>query len=478
MKHKIVGAASALALLVAGCGGGSEPAPPPPPIGINPPPAPAPPTTSCELRDRQEWVGAQMQEWYLFPDLLPTNLDPSPYSTVQDYINALTAAARAQRRDRFFTYITSIAEENAFFSSGETAGFGIRLSIDATARRVFVTEAFEGAPALAAGIDRGTEILAIGTSESDLRSVSDIITAEGTSGISAALGPATDGTTRVFRIADVGGTRTVTVTKTIYQIPPVSPRYGARVIDHGGRRIGYLNLRTFILSADSDLREAVVDFRAQGISEVVVDFRYNGGGLISIAELIGDLLGANRTSSDVFSFTAYRASKSQHDRVRHFFPTAESIAPVKLAFIGTGGTASASEMVINAFIPYLGGNAALIGTNTFGKPVGQIALDRSACDDRLRVVAFATQNAERQGDYYDGLASKVEASCQAGDDLSRQLGDPEEASLRQALSFLDGGSCTPISTAATAQSVQPGVRRELIVPEQPSAAQREVPGLF
>ena len=61
------------------------------------------------------------------------------------------------------------------------------------------------------------------------------------------------------------------------------------------------------------------------------------------------------------------------------------------------------------------------------KSVGQIARDRSQCDDRLRVVAFATQNANRQGDYFAGLARTVEASCQAPDDLSRPLGDARAA---------------------------------------------------
>ena len=73
------------------------------------------------------------------------------------------APARAQSRDRFFTFATSIAEEIALINSGSSAGFGIRLFYDTTANRVFVTEAFEGANGLAAGIDRGTEITAIGT---------------------------------------------------------------------------------------------------------------------------------------------------------------------------------------------------------------------------------------------------------------------------------------------------------------------------
>ena len=44
-------------------------------------------------------------------------------------------------------------------------------------------------------------------------------------------------------------------------------------------------------------------------------------------------------------------------------------------------------------VPYLGSNMALVGANTYGKPVGQIAIDKTSCDDRFRVIAFATQNA-------------------------------------------------------------------------------------
>jgi C-terminal processing protease CtpA/Prc len=472
---------SALALLSAcggGGGGGGSPTPSPPISAPGPAPSPSPtpsPSAGCSLRERQDWAAAQLREWYLFPETLPSTFNPTPFSTVDDYIDSLTATARAQRRDRFFTFLTSIQEENAFFSSGQTAGFGIRLSTDSAARRVFVAEAFEGAPALAAGIDRGTEILAVGTSEANLRPTSEIVAAEGN--ISGALGPSTAGTTRVLRIQDANGTRNVTVTKADFNIPPVSNRYGARIIQDGERRVGYLNLRTFIESANPALRQAFAGFRAQGITEVIVDFRYNGGGLVSIAELMGDLLGGNRTTQDVFSFTNFRPEKSQFNETDFFQPQPQSISSTKIAFIGTTSTASASELVINSFVPYLRANAGLIGTNTFGKPVGQIALDRPQCDDRLRVVAFKTDNAARQGEYYDGLATTVEATCQAPDDFTRQLGDPGEGSTRTALDFLAGRPCSRISTGISAQGVREG-RRELVTPDRPTAAQREVPGLF
>jgi len=436
-------------------------------------------TAGCSLRERQDWAAAQLREWYLFPELLPATLGTAAYTTVDDYIDALTATARSQRKDRYFTYLTSIREEDAYYNAGSSGGFGVRLSYDTVARRVFVAEAFEGAPALAAGIDRGAEILSIGTSAANLVSVGSIMAANGTNGIFTALGPDTAGTTRVLRVTGGGGgERNVTVAKADFSLTPISSRYGAQILNDGGRQVGYVNLRTFIGTADPALRDAFARFRAAGITQMVVDLRYNGGGAIVIAELFSDLLSGQRSTGDVQSRTVYRPEKSSNDRIRYYMSQPQSIAATRIAFIGTGGTASASELVINAAIPYLGANAALIGTNTYGKPVGQIARDLAACDDRLRVVALATQNAARQGDYYDGLAGKVQASCQAADDLSYPMGDPREASTKAALDFLAGRSCGAAIGDAGLRSATAGGRRELLTPARPDTAQREVPGLL
>jgi C-terminal processing protease CtpA/Prc len=474
-------AITALAACGGGGGGGSSSGstvvtPTPTPIAT--PPAGGGQTgNGCSLRERQNWVLSQFREWYLFPETLPANIDPAPFANVDDYVDALAAGARAQRKDRFFSYVTSIREENAFYSSGSSAGFGFRVSTDAPARRVFVTESFEGTPALAAGIDRGDEILAIGPAVGALRPVADIVAAEGSGGVTAALGPSDPGVTRVLRVAGPTGTRELTVTKADYSLTPVSPRYGSRIVDDGGKRVGYLNLRTFISSADPQLRSAFEGFRAAGISEFVIDLRYNGGGLVSIAELMGDLLGGNRSSADIFSQTTFRPEKSAENETYRFQPKPQSVSPTKIAFITTGATASASELVINGMIPYLGANLALVGANTFGKPVGQIALDRSACDDRLRIVAFSTRNGAGSDNYFNGLAGAVRASCQAPDDFTRPFGDPTEASLARALDFLAGRQCTPISSGEQG-GLSLRSRPEPLVPADPTAAQREVPGLF
>lgn len=486
MRHFIGLLASSSLLLTAcgGGGGGGSPAPSPSPTASAPAPTPTPNPT-CALTSRQAFARDVLDEWYLFPELLVTSANPASFTTVQGYLDALTATAREQGKDRFFTFITSIAEENAFITSGASAGIGIRLAIDTPGRKVLVSEAFEGAPGLAAGIDRGDDILAIGTTSADLRSVSDILAAEGSSGITNALGPSTAGVTRLLRVARNGVSREVSVTKADFDLPAVSSRYGARIIQDNSRQIGYLNLRTFISSAETPLRDAFRSFRAAGITEFIIDFRYNGGGLVSTAELLGDLLGGNRRTSELYSSVRYRPSKSSRDETTFFNPRAESVSPVKIAFIGTGATASASEFVINGLAPYYDRNLALVGSNTFGKPVGQIALDRSACDDRVRVVAFRTVNARGQGDYFNGLASTLDVTCQAADDLTRPLGDPQEASIRGALDFLAGRSCPAIALSGASGTVagqsQRGMiaaDRELLVPDAPTPAQREVPGLF
>lgn len=432
---------------------------------------------TCSLSARQDWVLSQINEFYLFPTLVDTTVNKAAYNDVQSYIDALVAPARAQSRDRFFTYITSIAEENALINSGSSAGFGIRLAYDTTNNRVFVVEAYENAPAFPQGFDRGTEILTINGA-----SVSTLMSTGGPQAVIDALGPSTAGLSRSFSIRSAAGVTTnVSVTKAEYELDPVSDRYGVKILDDGGKKVGYINLRTFIVSsANQQLRDAVQQLRTQGVTEVILDFRYNGGGLVSVAELLGDLLGGDK-AGQVFSRTTFRQSLSSNNETKNFETQAQAIAATKIAVIGTRSTASASELVANSFIPYLGSNTALIGSNTYGKPVGQIARDRDTCDDRLRVVAFQTENRDGGSNYFTGLATAYTQTCRADDDIFTQLGDPNEASVKAALDFLGGRACTAISSSGP-QGVQSarGVSADKILmqPQRPTAAQYEIPGLF
>jgi hypothetical protein len=325
-----------------------------------------------------------------------------------------------------------------------------------------------------------------------LQSVASLMASGGPQAVANALGPSTAGVTRVLRFIQEAGGPTIeaSVTKTDFALDPLSDRYGAMILNEGGKRVGYINLRTFIIAdATNQLRTAFGQFAAQGVTEAIIDLRYNGGGLVNVAEVMGDLLGQGRTGQ-VFSRTVLRASKAAENETRLFRTEANAIAPTRLAFITTNASASASELVANAMIPYLGTNMALIGTDTFGKPVGQFGFDLAACDLRVRAVTFQTVNANDQGEYYTGLASVVPNTCRAGDDITRPLGDAREASIAAALDFLGGRSCTPI-TAGSAPGVAGGLEqgqaarqglnlpeRQPLQPRRPNPAQHELPGLF
>lgn len=484
-----------LAASLVACGGGDSSSGGGPVAGGGTP-TPTPSTGTCSLSARQDFAFAVLDEWYLFPDLLDRSVNKNNFSTVQSYLDALVAPARAAGQDKGFTFITSIQEENDLIANGSSAGFGIRLAYDTAANRVFVIEAFENAPAFPQGFDRGVELIQLGTNAATLESISTIMAAEGPNGVISRLGDSTPGLQRTFVIRQKNGTQSqVTVTKADYSLDAVSDRYGAQIINDNGKQVGYLNLRTFIVgSADRDLQAAFQNFSDQGVTEIILDFRYNGGGLVRIGELMGDLMRGNNTGQ-VFSRTVLRPSKSNENTTRLFRSTANfadqaqnapaiaipSINVTKMAVIGRGGTASASELVANAFLPYVGNDFALVGANTSGKPVGQFGFDLAACDDRIRAVTFQTVNADGNGEYFDGLASVVPNTCRADDDIFNALGDPAEDSVATALDFLRNGAaaCTAIAGTPGVQGAL-GVRerRELLQPETPSAVQREIPGLY
>ncbi|MCR9179389.1 MAG: S41 family peptidase [Erythrobacteraceae bacterium] len=483
----------ALATALAACGGGGSSTAPPIAGGQVPTPSPTPAPTSsvCGLRAQQDFADSVINEWYLFPNLL-ANANPAAFNDLQDYLDARVAPARAQSRDRFFTFATSIAEENALINSGASAGFGIRLFYDTANNRVFVVEAFETGNGFGAGLDRGSELTAIGTTSSNLQSVSGLMASGGPQAVVNALGPSTAGTARVLRFVQPGGaTIERSITKSDFALDPLSDRYGALVLDDGGKRVGYLNLRTFIIANASDqLRAAFGQFGAQGVTELIIDLRYNGGGLVDVADTMGDLLGSGRIGQ-VWSRTVLRASKAADNETRLFRNEVNAIAPTRIAFITSSASASASELVVNSMIPYLGNNLALVGENTFGKPVGQFGFDLEACDLRVRAVTFQTVNADDQGEYFTGLASVVPNSCRAEDDFFRPLGDPREASIAAALDFLGGRACTPLAgtgkddiagvdsdSPQSAAAVRDLPRHEALRPRRPSPAQIDIPGLF
>jgi len=189
----------------------------------------------------------------------------------------------------------------------------------------------------------------------------------------------------------------------------------------------------------------------------------------------GYLNGQARANSDIYLHQLFNEAKSGRNTVRRFDPRDESVAPVRIAFITTGLTASASEIVINSLAPWA--EVAIVGEDTLGKPVGQSAFDASGCDLRLRLVAFRFTNSEDSGDYYDGLASNLPFACRAGDDLALRPGDPAEASTSEALAWLGTGACGEVLPPGS-RALKPFGGRRIPRARHPAAAESYLPGII
>jgi hypothetical protein len=222
-----------------------------------------------------------------------------------------------------------------------------------------------------------------------------------------------------------------------------------KIFEIDGKRVGYVHFRNFVTPSTEALNAAFAQLKAAGVSELILDERYNGGGLVSVAQHLGGLVGGARTAGQVFAEFFHNDLNAQRNAILRFETKPAALDLQRLVVITTRASASASELVINALRPLM--RVTIVGDTTYGKPVGQYGLD--FCDKVLAPVAFQLRNAAGQGDYFDGLP----ADCPAGDDVDHLFGDAAEASLGEALFFVKNGQCSAgARSLATARALRAG----------------------
>jgi len=439
------------AAFVVGCGGSS---------GNQIAAAAAATDLPCSVAVQLQEVRDLMQEWYFFNDE-PAQQQKYAGLNLNDFASAGALLGflryRPEQFDRGFSFITTTAADDQFFGEGQFIGFGFgsKFADPPFNADLRLTQVFPGSPAADAGFRRGQRILEING-----RTIAEI---NATEGLGAALGANTEGLARVFLVREPGGADfEATVAKTVVTIDPVPL---TTVLDVAGAKVGYVDLRTFISPASDALDQAFAEFEAQNVTALIIDVRYNGGGLVSTAELLADLIGGAIANDQVLSETRFNSAKSALNSIERFRQRPGSLTLLQqIVFITTDSSASASELVINSLLPHT--VVTLVGSTTFGKPVGQVGL--GFCDDELllRPVSFETVNALEEGQYFSGL----DPTCAVEDDLAFAVGDPMEASLAAAISYIENGSCAAVALQSK-PAVPPAQFQNL--PIQPGASTAE-----
>lgn len=378
-------------------------------------------SASCTIPNQNLQVRDALTQFYLWYQHLPA-ISPVGFPSPEAYLEAV----RYRARDASFSYIQSRAASDAFYSGSQFIGYGFSMQVRGTSVRV--SQVFDDSPAAEAGLGRGDAI-----TEINGRSVSTLIV---TGEIGSAFGPAVEGvlSSIAFRTR-AGELRTATMVKRAVTIPTVSL---ARVFEADGRRIGYVFFRNFVRPSVAALDEAFAMLREARVDEIVLDLRYNGGGLVDVAVHLASLIGGRPLRDQVFAEYRHNDKNTHRNQTLRFRDAEQALSLSRLVVITTQGSASASELVINALTPFM--PVVVIGDRTYGKPVGQYVIP--FCDKVVAPVAFSMVNANGEGDFFDGLP----ATCQAPDDIDRDLGDAEEGSLAEAIRFIRTGACSPTTT--------------------------------
>ena len=382
--------------------------------------------TNCSVASQNLYVRDTLTNYYYWYQQLPANVNPASFTSPEAYLEAV----RYRPIDNTYSYITSAASNEAFYSDSQLIGYG--LSTQTTTTDLRVLQVFDASPALEAGLERGDRITQVNG-----QTVAAMVTAGTIGGAfgAAEVGVATD---IVFEKPS-GERRQARMVKRLVTIPTVSL---TRVVEVDGVKVGYLFFRNFVRPSEAALNDAFAAMKAAGATELVLDLRYNGGGLVDIAVHLSSLVGGARTGGQVLLNYVHndRVGPTLNKTTRFANPE-QALSLSRLVVITTRSSASASELVINALRPYL--PVAVIGDTTYGKPVGQYGF--TFCDKVLAPVSFSIKNANNEGDYFDGIPP----TCVAADDITHQLGDSAEGSFAEALTYVRTGACSPRSDAAS-----------------------------
>jgi C-terminal peptidase prc len=389
---------------------------------------------NCSTTGQNTFVRDTLRDLYLWYQHLP-NANPSRYGSPEAYLEAV----RYKPLDSSFSYITTKAANDAFYSDSQFIGYGLSTITSDTEMRIL--QVFDDSPASEAGLARGDRILEING-----RTVSSLI-ASGQ--IGGAFGATEIGVQSRVRFAHRDGEeRTETMTKRLVTIPTVSL---TRVFEVDGRKVGYLFFRNFVRPSYDALDSAFAALKEAGVDDLVLDLRYNGGGLVDVAVHLSSLIGGAVTRDNVFAEFRHNDRNTRYNETLRFEDTEQTLNLSRLFVIATRSSASASELVINSLRPFM--PVTVIGDRTYGKPVGQYGID--FCDKVLAPVAFSLVNADGQGDYFDGIA----ADCSAPDDIEHDLGTADEGSLFEALHVIRTGSCSATTEVSRRLRAPAGAER-------------------
>jgi len=322
---------------------------------------------------------------------------------------------RYEAQDKGFSYTSTTAEAEGANNGIQYNDLGF--SIKGIDKRLFIKYVDKNSPAGRAGLMRGFEIV-----EFNHNNLEEIRFFKLMKGI---IKDMADGKEIHLRLKDLEGyDRDVNIKNgTFEQDPPLD-----LIFEQNGRKVGYLLFWSFDSQQESGLADIFSRFEKEGIDDLILDLRYNGGGRLSIAQRLASMMSVETTKGKLFVKCIYNNRYRDRDMEYYFSEPPVGLNLKRLVVLTGKNTASASELIINGLRPYI--PVITIGKTTSGKTVGQNPIAYG--EKTLHLVTFRCYNAMDQSDYQQGITPDFPVE----DDLTHPLGSPEEAMTKAALEYL------------------------------------------
>lgn len=415
-------------------------------------------TKTVDLRDT---LANYALESYYWNSLIPSSFNPHSYSAVDTFFSETQAIKSYSANDPGtrtnldrFSFVLTENDYQTEFVQGSSLGYGMYFRFDPSGiyRVRYVAHASQ---AYAQGVRRGWEI----------DSVNGIVPVN-SSAFLVQVGNALGKSSVVFSFRDPNGAKhTITLNSaTILDDEVVT----TKVLDTGGKKIGYLVYNTFLpKSGPKDLHPgldtAFAGLAARNITDLVIDLRYNGGGYVQVAEEMDNaLIPASYQGKLMFTETFNKLLSGYNtstfiNKNKSTNPT--NLNPNSVTFIVSEGTASASELTINNLFPFFP-SVKIIGVSkgravsqkTAGKPFGffNYSFPSSSPQYEAFLINDETKNSLGQDNYTSGFTPDI----QVNDGVAYDWGDLRENGYAEAVHYLVSGSLSdsyPFNTLSTSK---------------------------
>ncbi|MFT3703925.1 MAG: S41 family peptidase [Agriterribacter sp.] len=390
------------------------------------------------------WLYAQ--DIYLWYKYLPTSFSPANYTDPDAVMEAIRAYSTepgfSDPVDKWSFAIKQSEWDDV--SSGISGDFGLGIFFNAaTDLRVSYVE--PASPAGAAGITRSWRIISINgntTISTDDATIDRIATAVYSSTSTDFVFTRPDNTDTAITLVAATYTEQPFLLDTVYTV--------------GSQKVGYMVYNSFlgdVTTVKNQFSTIFSDFSSKGITDLIVDLRYNSGGYVELQNEMANYLVPSAGNSGVMLSEQFNDKYSQYYDTTIYYAKKGSLDLSKIFFITATNTASASELLINSLKPYL--DVKLVGRTTYGKPVGYFNIPDG--DWYIFPISFRSVNKNGEGNYFDGMTPDATVN----DGLTFQWGDTQEECLGSALNYISNGVFSNIASRSASDVLIIGGNKQL-----------------